>query len=57
MSYEEVSILSRTVVLVVFVLIFVAIVIYAYWPGNKKSFDEAAQLPLDDDDKPEGDRK
>jgi cytochrome c oxidase cbb3-type subunit 4 len=38
-------------------LIFVAIVIYAYWPGNKKSFDEAAQLPLDDDDKPEGDRK
>jgi cytochrome c oxidase cbb3-type subunit 4 len=57
MSYEEVSILSRTVILVVFVLIFVAIVIYAYWPGNKKSFDEAAQLPLDDDDKPEGDRK
>jgi cytochrome c oxidase cbb3-type subunit 4 len=57
MSYEEASILLRTAVLVVFVLIFVAIVIYAYWPGNKKSFDEAAQLPLDDDDKPEGDRK
>jgi len=57
MSYEETSILLRTGVLVIFVLIFVAIVIYAYWPGNKKSFDEAAQLPLDDDDKPEGDRK
>jgi cytochrome c oxidase cbb3-type subunit 4 len=57
MSYEEASILSRTVVLVAFVALFVAVVVYAYWPGNKKSFDEAAQLPLDNDDRPEGDPK
>jgi cytochrome c oxidase cbb3-type subunit IV len=57
MTYEAVSVLSQTVVLVLFVVLFVAIVAYVFWPGNKKKFDEAAQLPLDDDDKPEGDRR
>ena len=56
MTYEAVSVLSQTVVLVLFVVLFVAIVAYVFWPGNKKKFDEAAQLPLEDDnDEPEGD--
>jgi cytochrome c oxidase cbb3-type subunit 4 len=30
----------------VFVGIFIAIVIYAFWPRNKAVFDEAAKMPL-----------
>ena len=30
----------------VFVGIFIAIVIYAFWPRNKAAFDEAARMPL-----------
>jgi len=55
MTYEAASVLSQTVVLVLFVVLFIGVVAYVFWPGNKKGFDEAAQLPLDDDDKPEGD--
>ena len=57
MTYEAASVLSQTVVLVLFVAVFVAIVAYVFWPGNKKKFDEAARLPLEDDDKPEGDAR
>jgi cytochrome c oxidase cbb3-type subunit 4 len=48
-------VLSQTVVLVLFVALFVIVLAYVFWPGNKKGFDEAAQLPLEDDDKPDGD--
>jgi cytochrome c oxidase cbb3-type subunit 4 len=30
----------------------IGIVAYAYWPSNKKKFDEAAQSILGHDDKP-----
>ena len=30
----------------------VGVVVYAYWPSNKKRFDQAAQAILDDEDKP-----
>jgi cytochrome c oxidase cbb3-type subunit 4 len=41
-----------------FVALFVGVVIYVFWPGNKKKFDEAAKLPLENEknDKPDGDR-
>jgi len=55
MTYEAASVLSQSGVLVLFFALFIAVVAYVFWPGNKKKFDEAAQLPLDDDDKPEGD--
>lgn len=35
---------------VVAFIIFVGIVIWAFSPGRKKDFDEAAQLPLDEED-------
>ena len=34
----------------------VIIVAYAYWPSNKKRFDEAAQSVLGDEDKPHRDQ-
>jgi cytochrome c oxidase cbb3-type subunit 4 len=32
-----------------FVLLFVAVVVYALWPRNRATFDKAARLPLQDD--------
>ena len=34
----------------------IIIVAYAYWPSNKKQFDEAAQSILDQEDKPHRDQ-
>ncbi|MGD8480659.1 MAG: cbb3-type cytochrome c oxidase subunit 3 [Methyloceanibacter sp.] len=36
-------------------MLFAGVVLYAFWPGNKKRFDEAAKLPLEDD--PEADKQ
>ncbi|MDR9433519.1 MAG: cbb3-type cytochrome c oxidase subunit 3 [Spiribacter sp.] len=37
---------------IVLLLMFLGIVIWAYSGKRKKDFNEAAQLPLDNDDKP-----
>ncbi|CAN1724523.1 cytochrome c oxidase cbb3-type subunit IV [Hyphomicrobium sp. 1Nfss2.1] len=56
MTYHAATVLSQTIALVLFVSLFLAIVAYAFWPGNKKKFDQAAQVPLEDkNDEPEGD--
>jgi cytochrome c oxidase cbb3-type subunit 4 len=59
MTYQAATILSQTVALILFVALFVAVIVYVFWPGNKKMFEEAAQLPLEDDgeDEPDGGRK
>ncbi|MGF1626359.1 MAG: cbb3-type cytochrome c oxidase subunit 3 [Alphaproteobacteria bacterium] len=31
-------------------LIFLAIIAWALWPGNRKKFDHAANIPLKDDE-------
>ncbi len=33
----------------IFVAIFVAIMAYALWPGNRRKFDDAAKMPLRED--------
>ena len=33
-----------------FIAVFVAIAAYAFWPSNKKKFDDAARSPLREDD-------
>ena len=30
----------------------IAVLVYVYWPSNKKRFDDAAKSILDDEDKP-----
>jgi cytochrome c oxidase cbb3-type subunit IV len=32
-----------------FFLVFGGIVLWAYWPGNRKKLEEDARIPLDDD--------
>jgi cytochrome c oxidase cbb3-type subunit 4 len=56
MTHQTATVLSQTIALILFVGLFVGILAYVFWPGNKAKFDEAAELPLDDDnDKPEVD--
>lgn len=33
----------------VFVAMFLAILLWSAWPGNRKTFDEAAKMPLRED--------
>jgi cytochrome c oxidase cbb3-type subunit 4 len=58
MTHESAIELSQIAALILFIALFAAVLLYVFWPGNKKKFDEAAKLPLEDedDDKPGGDR-
>jgi len=50
MNYDQVASISQMLALLFFIGLFVAVLVYAFWPGNKKRFDEAAKLPLEDSD-------
>ena len=47
------------IVTVVFILVFIGIVWWAYSKGNKKRFEDAGKLPFDEDDAPtkQGDKQ
>jgi cytochrome c oxidase cbb3-type subunit IV len=49
LSYEQVAIFAQQSGLLYFFVIFSAICIYALWPKNKTKFDQAAQIPLEED--------
>ena len=50
MTYESVQALCAMAGLLLFVTLFVVVVAFVLWPGNKKSFDEASLIPLQKDD-------
>ena len=49
MTYESVSAFAGTWGLVWLVVLFLATMVYAIWPGNAKHFDRAADAPLRSD--------
>ena len=49
MSYEQVASITQVAALLFFIALFVGVVIYAFWPGNKKRFEEDAKIPLNKD--------
>lgn len=49
MSYDDIAALSGTVGLIFFIVLFLAVLVYALWPGNKRKFDDAARIPLKED--------
>ena len=49
MTYEQVASISQVVALLFFIALFGVVLVCAFWPGNKKRFDEAAKLPLEED--------
>ena len=57
MTYEAVAHFAQTWGLVLLVVLFAAVVAYALWPGNRKKFDRAARLPLEEDETWRTDRK
>jgi cytochrome c oxidase cbb3-type subunit 4 len=50
--YDALAGFAQTWGLLFFVVIFACVLVYALWPKNQKKFDEAARVPLEDDDKP-----
>ncbi|MFC2953650.1 cbb3-type cytochrome c oxidase subunit 3 [Marinicaulis aureus] len=48
--YEKLSSFAQTGGLILFIIAFVLVLIYALAPGNKKKFDEAKRIPLEDEE-------
>ncbi len=48
--YEALATFAQTWGLVLFVFAFILVLIYALAPGNKKKFEEARRIPLEEDD-------
>ena len=55
MTYEQVTTISQVLALLFFVALFAGVLVYAFWPGNKKRFEQAARLPFEKD--PDSDDK
>ena len=49
MGYEQVASITQIAALLLFISLFIGVLIYVFWPGNKKRFEEAARLPLEKD--------
>jgi cytochrome c oxidase cbb3-type subunit 4 len=49
MTYEQVASITQVAALLLFFALFVGVLIYAFWPGNRKRFERAARLPLEQD--------
>ncbi|TQV68103.1 cbb3-type cytochrome oxidase subunit 3 [Denitrobaculum tricleocarpae] len=49
MNYQDVLYFSETYGLLYLVLLFAIVLVYALWPRNKKKFDDAARMPLEED--------
>lgn len=48
--YEQLAHFAQTWGLILFVIAFALVLIYALNPRNKKKFDEAKRIPLEDED-------
>jgi cytochrome c oxidase cbb3-type subunit 4 len=49
MNYESVAQFAQTWGLVYLALMFLAVLVYALWPGNREKFEKAARSPLEED--------
>jgi cytochrome c oxidase cbb3-type subunit 4 len=52
MDYETVVMISQIAALLLFVALFIAVLVYALWPGNRKRFERASRMPLEDSETP-----
>ncbi len=50
MSYESIQSISALAGLLLFLTLFTGVLIYVFWPGNAKGFDEASLIPFHKDD-------
>lgn len=49
MTFENVSVFAQTYGLVYLFVMFMIVVAYALWPKNKDKFDEAANIPFEEE--------
>ena len=42
----------QVVTMIAVIVVFALIVLYALWPGNRRRFDDAAQVPFKEDSEP-----
>ena len=46
MSYDTVATISQVTSLLFFIALFIGVLIYVFWPGNRQRFDEAQRQAL-----------
>ncbi|MDR3508752.1 MAG: cbb3-type cytochrome c oxidase subunit 3 [Caulobacteraceae bacterium] len=51
-QYEAISRFAQQGGSLYFLLLFIGVCVYAFWPRNKAEFDKAARAPLDDEENP-----
>jgi len=49
-TYQTVAAFTQSFSLLLFFVLFIGVVVYALWPGNKKVFERASRMPLDSDE-------
>ena len=49
-TFDEVQEFVHSWGVVYFMIMFIVALVYAYWPKNKARFQEAARIPLEDED-------
>ena len=49
MSYDSVATITQVGALLFFIALFIGVLVYAFWPGNKKRFEKDAEIPLQKD--------
>ena len=47
MQYDSVVTVTQIIALIFFMGLFIAVVAYVFWPGNKGKFDKASRLPFE----------
>lgn len=47
MSYDTVATFSQVASLLFFTAMFIGVLVYAFWPGNRQKFDQAQRRALD----------
>lgn len=50
MTLQELSTMARELWVVWLLLLFAGIIAWAFWPRNKKRFEELGKIPFRDDD-------
>ena len=54
MTYDSMQTVAAIAGLLIFIGLFIAVLVFVFWPGNQKGFDEASRIPLEKDDNNSG---
>lgn len=47
MTYDSVATYSQVASLLFFIAMFIGVIVYVFWPGNRQKFDEVQRKALD----------